>query len=118
MDPNLTLEQMREQLATFVKDPYPVYRQMRDETPTELVFLPPGIVPDLDEPLKAWALMKYTDVYNALRDHESFSSARNLLVERGIFPRLVLIADDPPRHTRFRRLVNKAFTLKRVEALE
>jgi hypothetical protein len=26
--------------------------------------------------------------------------------------------DDPPRHTRFRRLVNKAFTLKRIEALE
>jgi cytochrome P450 len=118
MAPDLTLGQMREQLATFVTDPYPVYRQMRDQTPTELVFLPPGVVPGLDEPLKAWALMKYKDVYGALRDHESFSSARNPLVERGIFPRLVLIADDPPRHTRFRRLVNKAFTLKRVEALE
>jgi hypothetical protein len=30
---------------------------------------------------------------------------------------LVLITDDPPRHTRFRRLVNKTFTLKRIEAL-
>src|SRR5262249_16635932 len=30
---------------------------------------------------------------------------------------LVLLLDDPPRHTRFRRLVNKAFTLKRIEAL-
>jgi cytochrome P450 len=117
MNPDLTLAQMREQLAAFVNDPYPVYRQMRDQTPTELVFLPPGILPGLDEPLKAWALMKYADVYNALRDHESFSSARNPLVERGIFPRLVLIADDPPRHTRFRRLVNKAFTLRRIEAL-
>ncbi|HKA54424.1 MAG TPA: hypothetical protein VKJ47_12265, partial [Candidatus Binatia bacterium] len=118
MDPSLTLEQMREQLATFIADPYPVYQQMRDQTPTELIFLPAGVVPGLDEPLKAWALMKYPDVYNALRDHESFSSARNPLVDKGIFPRLVLIGDDPPRHTRFRRLVNKAFTLKRVEALE
>ncbi len=118
MGPSLTLEQMREQLATFVTDPYPVYQQMRDQTPTELIFLPAGVVPGLDEPLKAWALMKYADVYNALRDHDTFSSARNPLVEKGIFPRLVLIADDPPRHTRFRRLVNKAFTLKRVEALE
>jgi cytochrome P450 len=118
MGPSLTLAQMREQLATFIADPYPVYQQMRDQTPTELIFLPAGVVPDLDEPLKAWALMKYPDVYNALRDHESFSSARNPLVEKGIFPRLVLIGDDPPRHTRFRRLVNKAFTLKRVEALE
>jgi cytochrome P450 len=118
MGPSLTLEQMREQLATFITDPYPVYQQMRDQTPTELIFLPAGVVLGLDEPLKAWALMKYPDVYNALRDHESFSSARNPLVEKGIFPRLVLIADDPPRHTRFRRLVNKAFTLKRIEALE
>ncbi|HJY79708.1 MAG TPA: cytochrome P450 [Candidatus Binatia bacterium] len=118
MSPSLTLEQMREQLATFVIDPYPIYLQMRDQTPTELIFLPAGVVPGLEEPLKAWALMKYDDVYNALRDHESFSSARNPLVEKGLFPRLVLIADDPPRHTRFRRLVNKAFTLKRVETLE
>jgi cytochrome P450 family 130 len=88
----------------------------RDQTPTELVFLPPGVIPSLDEPLKAWALMRYTD--GALRNHESFSSVRNPLVERGIYPRLVLIADDPPRHTRFRRLVDKALTLKRVEALE
>jgi cytochrome P450 len=118
MGPSLTLAQMREQLATFIADPYPVYQQLRDQTPTELIFLPAGVVPGLDEPLKAWALMKYPDVYNALRDHESFSSARNPLVEKGIFPRLVLIGDDPPRHTRFRRLVNKAFTLRRVEALE
>src|SRR6266545_3526472 len=114
----LTLDQLREQLATFVIDPYPIYQQMRDQTPTELIFVLAGVVPGLNEPLKAWALMKYPDVYNALRDHDTFSSARNPLVEKGIFPRLVLIADDPPRHTRFRRLVNKAFTLKRVEALE
>jgi cytochrome P450 len=62
--------------------------------------------------------MKYSDVYGVLRDHDTFSSARNPLIEKGVFPPLALITDDPPRHTRFRRLVNKAFTLKRVEALE
>jgi cytochrome P450 len=61
--------------------------------------------------------MKYADVYGALRDHETFSSANNPLVGKA-FPPLVLILDDPPRHTRFRRLVNKAFTLKRIEALD
>jgi cytochrome P450 len=116
--PTLTLDELRGQLAAFVADPYPTYQQMRDQTPMEMIFLPAGVVPGIDEPLRAWALMKYDDVYNALRDHDTFSSARNPLVEKGIFPRLVLIADDPPRHTRFRRLVNKAFTLKRVEALE
>jgi cytochrome P450 len=34
-----------------------------------------------------------------------------------MFPGLVLIEDDPPRHTRFRRLVNKAFTVRRIEEL-
>jgi hypothetical protein len=31
---------------------------------------------------------------------------------------LVLINDDPPRHTRFRKLVNKAFTPRRIAELE
>jgi cytochrome P450 len=31
---------------------------------------------------------------------------------------MVMIQDDPPRHTRFRRLVNKAFTAARIAELE
>lgn len=100
-----------------IADPYPAYRQFRPQTPLNYVHVPGGIFPGVDEPLRAWALMKYADVYGALRDHDTFSSARNPLIEKGIFPPLVLITDDPPRHTRFRRLVNKAFTLKRIEAL-
>jgi len=114
----ISLEQLRGDLATFVADPYPTYRDMRDGTPSLMEFIPGGIVPGLDEPVKGWALMKYDDVYSALRNHDTFSSARNPFVAKGFFPQLVLIMDDPPRHTRFRRLVNKAFTLKRVEALE
>jgi cytochrome P450 len=60
--------------------------------------------------------MKYDDVCRALRDHDTFSSqhpqAGNTL------PRLVLVQDDPPRHTRFRRLVNRVFTLKHIAVLE
>lgn len=116
--PTVTLDELRGELATFLANPYPTYQEMRDQTPTELVAIPGGVVPGLDEPLKTWALMRYDDVYGALRDHETFSSARNPFVEKGLFPQLVLIMDDPPRHTRFRRLVNKAFTPKRIEALE
>ena len=112
------LDQFRKELAAFVSDPYPTYCQLRDQTPMEFVLLPAGMVPGVDEPIRAWAFMKYDDVYGALRDHDTFSSARNPLVEKGLFPQLVLIMDDPPRHTRFRRLVNKAFTLRRIEALE
>jgi cytochrome P450 family 109 len=114
----LSLEQLRGDLAAFLINPYPTYQEMRDQSPVLMEFIPGGIVPGLDEPMKAWALMKYDDVFAALRDHDTFSSARNPFVEKGFFPQLVLIMDDPPRHTRFRRLVNKAFTLRRVEALE
>jgi len=118
--PTFTLDQFRRELAFFTTDPYPMYRQLRDQTPMELVLLPAGIFPGIDEPLRAWAFMKYNDVYGALRDHDTFSSTRDPIekVVKGLFPKLVLISDDPPRHTRFRRLVNKAFTLKRIEALE
>jgi cytochrome P450 len=99
-----------------ISDPYPAYRQLRDRSPFYYTDLPAGSVPGIEEPMQSWALMKYADAYGALRDHETFSSTNNPLVGRA-FPPLVLIFDDPPRHTRFRRLVNKAFTLKRVEAL-
>jgi cytochrome P450 len=99
-----------------IADPYPAYSQLRDQSPFNYVDLPAGTVPGIEGPIRSWALMKYADVYGALRDHERFSSARNPLVGKA-FPPLVLILDDPPRHTRFRRLVNKTFTLKRIEAL-
>ncbi|MGH7964615.1 MAG: cytochrome P450 [Candidatus Binatia bacterium] len=116
--PTPTVEQLREDLATFLSDPYATYRQVHEQTPMEFAFLPGGMIPGFDEPMQAWALMKHADVYAALRDHETFSSARDPFVAKGIFPQLVLIMDDPPRHTRFRRLVNKAFTLRRIETLE
>lgn len=107
-----------DQLSTAVvtANPYPAYRQFRDQTPLNYIDIPAGKVPGIEGPIRSWALMKYDDVYGALRDHDTFSSARNPLV--GVaFPPLVLILDDPPRHTRFRRLVNKTFTLKRIEEL-
>jgi cytochrome P450 len=109
-----------DQLITpeIIANPYPAYRHLRDQTPMSYIDIPAGTFPGVEEPLRAWAIMKYTDVYGALRDHETFSSARNPLIDMGIIPPLVLLLDDPPRHTRFRRLVNKAFTLKRIETLE
>jgi cytochrome P450 len=97
-------------------NPYPAYCQLRDRSPFNYQDLPAGSIPGIEHPLRSWALMKYVDVYSALRDHETFSSSNNPLVGKA-FPPLVLLLDDPPRHTRFRRLVNKAFTLKRIEVL-
>lgn len=107
-----------DQLSTrdVIADPYPAYSQLRDRSPFNYVDLPAGAVPGIERAIRAWAFMKYDDVYGALRDHDTFSSTGNPLVGKA-FPPLVLILDDPPRHTRFRRLVNKTFTLRRIEAL-
>jgi cytochrome P450 len=99
-----------------IADPYPAYRQLRDRSPFNYLDVPAGTVPGVDQPSRSWALMKYADVYSVLRDHERYSHKRNPRVVKA-FPPLVLIFDDPPRHTRLRRLVNKTFTLKRIEAL-
>jgi len=97
-------------------DPYPVYHALRNHSPVHYLSIPASPSSGLDKPIWAWGLLKYHDVYTALRDHETFSSESPVAGQFG--PPLVLIQDDPPRHTRFRRIVNKAFTLKRVEALE
>ena len=60
--PTLSLEQLRGDLAAFLANPYPTYSEMRDQSPVQMEFIPGGIVPGLDEPIKAWALMKYNDV--------------------------------------------------------
>jgi cytochrome P450 len=98
-----------------IANPYPYYHELREQSPLNYEFLPAGAVAGIENPIRAWGLMKYHDVYSALRDHETFASRHSLAGK--VVPRLALIHDDPPRHTRFRRLVNKAFTLKRIETL-
>ena len=112
-----TLALTADQLSTpeVIADPYPYFHVLCDQSPLNYRFLPAGAVWGFDELIRAWALMRHDDVYNALRGHDTFSS-RHCLVGK-IGPPLALINDDPPRHTRFRRLVNKTFTLKRIEAL-
>jgi cytochrome P450 len=101
--------------ATFA-NPYPVYHSLRDHSPVHYVSIPASTSAGVTAPVWAWGLLKYDDVYRALRDHDMFSSEDPRAGQFG--PKVVLIQDDPPRHTRLRRLVNKAFTPKRVEALE
>ncbi|HEV8712955.1 MAG TPA: hypothetical protein VGX03_09020 [Candidatus Binatia bacterium] len=59
-----------------IVDPYPFYHHLREQSPVNYSHMPGGIFPGMDEPIRAWALMKYDDVYGALRDHDTFSSAR------------------------------------------
>ncbi|WP_245682014.1 cytochrome P450 [Actinomadura kijaniata] len=95
----------------FQADPYPAYRLLRDEDPAHRHDDPPF-----------WALSRFEDVWNAVRDTGTFSSAQGLTFHPdeigtlGLAPTIVML--DPPRHTALRRLVSSAFTPRRVAALE
>jgi cytochrome P450 len=97
------------------ENPYPAYRQFRDTSPLAAhwpIMLLDGTAVDA----YVWMLLKYDQVMAALRDPATFSSQNP--APGSVTPQLVMISDDPPRHTRFRRLVNKAFTARRIAELE
>jgi cytochrome P450 family 130 len=93
------------------RDPYPTYRRLRDEDPVHWV-----------ADRRFWALSRFEDVFAAATDTATFSSAEGLTFEEdeitklGLAPTLVMM--DRPRHTDYRRLVNRLFTPRRVAELE
>jgi cytochrome P450 len=91
-------------------DPFPTYRRMQDESPLHH-----------NPKLGFWALTRFDDVIQGLADHESLSSAQGTLIEQiasGEPPPDMMIFNDPPRHEELRKLVSRAFTPRRVAALE
>jgi hypothetical protein len=98
-----------------IADPYPAYRALRDGSPVRYLRLPASAVTGMSQPLYGHALLKHADVITALRDPATFSSG-SYKIFKGI-PQMALLHDDPPQHTRMRRLANKAFAASRVAAL-
>ncbi|MBL1074735.1 cytochrome P450 [Nocardia sp. 2] len=93
-------------------DPYPYYAGLRADAPVYRN--------DADD---FWALSRHADVLAALRDSERFSSVNGIRMEPAFWgPQaerfFSFVAMDPPKHTRLRGLVTKAFTARRVQALE
>ncbi|MCD0449740.1 cytochrome P450 [Actinocorallia sp. API 0066] len=95
----------------FQADPYPAYRVLRDTEPVHRHPAP-----------HYWALSRFADVWAAVRDPATFSSARGLtfapdeITALGLPPTLVML--DPPRHTALRRLISAGFTPRRIAAME
>jgi cytochrome P450 len=98
--------------AVIQDDPYAVYRQLRDEAPVYRA-----------EAAEAWVLSRHEDVVAALLDHQSYSSVNGVFPTPPDAPFLesflpMMIMMDPPRHDQLRGLVSRAFTPRRIAALE
>ncbi len=99
--------------------PFDLYRRARDEMP---VFY--------SERFDLWVVTRYDDIVRILKDPATFSSAQSLAVDTAVAPEVQAVLDtgypatptmvtaDPPVHTRFRELVGKAFTSRRVAVME
>ncbi|MFF3691298.1 cytochrome P450 [Streptomyces sp. NPDC002187] len=104
--------------AGFVADPFPLYRQLREDGPVRRAVIAGG--------LDAWLVTRYEDGLAALSDPRLSSDVRDasdprLMQQLPQFERESMISNmlrsDPPDHTRLRRLVSKAFTARRVAEL-
>jgi len=92
-------------------DPHPVWRRMRDEAPLYR-----------NDKHDFWALSRFDDVEAGLLDWHSYSSARGSVLEiikAGItIPPGVMLFEDPPIHDVHRGVLARAFTPRRMAAIE
>src|SRR4051812_23252877 len=92
------------------RNPYDTWRRMRDEAPVYR-----------NDKLDFFALTRFADVEAAHRETQTFSSAHGTVLEimgPDMSSTGQMIFMDPPEHTSLRQLVSRAFTPKRVAALE
>ncbi len=109
--------------AGSLENPYPIYSVIRTVRPVLQV-----PVPNFDGP-GVWLLTRHRDVHLALRDPRfSVERMRAPLIRENLdrLPEFLrqsaqglrsMLVMDPPDHTRVRKLVNKAFTPRRIAAL-
>ncbi|MGW2564954.1 cytochrome P450 family protein [Streptomyces sp. NPDC001537] len=98
----------------FREDPHPVYAHLRERGPVHRVRLPPP-----DQHHVTWLVVGHEEARTALADPRLAKDSSRIgmvfLDEELIGKHL--LASDPPRHTRLRGLVSRAFTMRRVEEL-
>jgi cytochrome P450 len=93
------------------KDPYPIWKRLRDERPLYY-----------NEKYDFFALSRFEDVEGCSKDWRRYSSAKGTLLElikRGVkIPPGSIIFEDPPEHDVHRALLTDVFKPRRIAALE
>ena len=90
----------------FQEDPYPTYERLRQAG---------AAVRNAAQGF--WAISRYRDVKAALLQPRLFSSQRSF-GEGQPTPQGIIVIMDPPLHNEMRALVSRAFTPRRIAALE
>ncbi|MEU6672190.1 cytochrome P450 [Streptomyces sp. NPDC046727] len=100
----------------FRRDPHPVYAHLRDEAPVCPMRPPHGN--------ETYLITRYEDARAALSDprlskdmYGAMDAYRRIFGDSSVALDDNMLNSDAPKHTRLRRLVNSAFTPRRVEAL-
>ena len=91
-------------------DPHPIWKRLRDEAPLYY-----------NEQHDFYAVSRFADVDAFSRDPQTFCSSHGTVMEMITAEPTemeIMIFMDPPEHTRYRRLVSKAFTPRRMMVLE
>jgi cytochrome P450 len=94
----------------FRADPHPYLKRLRESDPVD------------QTPIGIWRLCRYDDcvrlltqVPTGVRLSDGSSPADNIVPDGG--PAQFMLQQDPPNHTRLRKLVSKAFTPRAIERL-
>ncbi len=104
--------------AFDLDDPFPLFAQVRANGPVHKVTLADGH--------GAWLVMRYDEARQALNDprlskdmHAAMTGDSEVVAEGLPGPALArhMLSMDPPDHTRLRKLVQGAFTPRRINAL-
>jgi cytochrome P450 len=101
----------------YWREPFAVLAEVRDQAPVREVELPDGG--------STWLVTRYADARAVMADPRFVKDFRNALPpeQRASVPGIpspggdMMLLNDPPVHTRLRKLVVKAFTVRRVAAL-
>jgi cytochrome P450 len=108
--------------AGLVRDPYPEWSRLRDDTPVYLG--DPRQVFDLDPAMElpegmpdTYAALSFDAVMEVLRDGDRFSSSGYAAMIGVVMGHTILEMDEPEHHA-YRALVQQAFTRKAMERWE